>query len=194
MNQSAPRWPSLSHIRVFRSWLIGGRRNRGPRRSHSPRPRRGVPPMGDRLDVVEEFHADVRPARRVPRRTHNRSQGNLWVIGTGVASGPVLFHVTPSFMGARLAARVSQQFISRDRSPAGIGPLCTVVGDSGPPHGRPILALHGFPQHHFEFRDLLSGQPRGLACTRAHETRRKRQRPVRTAAGSQDPQRGLGWR
>jgi hypothetical protein len=32
------------------------------------------------------------------------ARGDAWVIGTGVASGPVLFHVTPSFLGARLAA------------------------------------------------------------------------------------------
>ena len=33
------------------------------------------------------------------------ARGDAWVIGTGVAGGPVLLHVTPSFMGARLAAR-----------------------------------------------------------------------------------------
>ncbi len=36
------------------------------------------------------------------------------------------------------------------------------VTDSGPPHGRPVLALHGFPQHHFEWRDLLADPPPGL--------------------------------
>jgi len=57
-----------------RSWLSSGR-NRGPRRIHSPRPRRGLPPMGDRFDVAQEFHAAARPTRRVPRRTHNRGPG-----------------------------------------------------------------------------------------------------------------------
>ncbi len=56
-----------------RSWLIVGRRNRGPRRSHSPRPRRDVAPVGDRLDVVQELHAEARQASRAPRRTHSHS-------------------------------------------------------------------------------------------------------------------------
>ena len=72
---TGPQAEKLGHVRAFRSWLIVGRRNRGPRRSHSPRPRRAVPPMGDRLDVVLEFHAAARAARRVPRRTHSRSPG-----------------------------------------------------------------------------------------------------------------------
>ena len=72
---TGPQAEKLGHVRAFRSWLIVGRRNRGPRRSHSPRPRRAVPPMGDRLDVVQEFHAAARAARRVPRRTHSRSPG-----------------------------------------------------------------------------------------------------------------------
>jgi pimeloyl-ACP methyl ester carboxylesterase len=36
------------------------------------------------------------------------------------------------------------------------------VTESGPPDGRPVLALHGFPQHHFEFRDLLTDPPPAL--------------------------------
>jgi len=33
--------------------------------------------------------------------------GGVWVLGTEVASGPVLFHVQPPSMGARLAAERS---------------------------------------------------------------------------------------
>ena len=44
---------------------------------------------------------------------------HAWVIGTGVASGLDLFHVTPSFMGARLAARRSRHSLSRDLGPRG---------------------------------------------------------------------------
>ena len=39
------------------------------------------------------------------------ARGDAWVIGTGAAGGPVLLHVTPSFMGARLAAGRSPQLI-----------------------------------------------------------------------------------
>lgn len=36
------------------------------------------------------------------------------------------------------------------------------VTEAGPPDGRPVLALHGWPQHHFEYRDLLADPPPGL--------------------------------
>ena len=38
----------LRHLRDVRFWLFGRRRNRGPRRIHSPRPRRGSPFASDR--------------------------------------------------------------------------------------------------------------------------------------------------
>ena len=34
--------------------------------------------------------------------------------------------------------------------------------EAGPPDGRPVLALHGWPQHHWEYRDLLADPPPGL--------------------------------
>jgi hypothetical protein len=46
------------------------------------------------------------------------ARGNTWVIGTTVASGPVLFHVTPSFMGARPVTRRSRGFIIARLKPA----------------------------------------------------------------------------
>lgn len=36
------------------------------------------------------------------------------------------------------------------------------VTEAGPPDGRPVLALHGWPQHHWEYRDLLADPPAGL--------------------------------
>lgn len=36
------------------------------------------------------------------------------------------------------------------------------VTEAGPPDGRPVLALHGWPQHHWEYRDLLADPPPGL--------------------------------
>jgi pimeloyl-ACP methyl ester carboxylesterase len=36
------------------------------------------------------------------------------------------------------------------------------VTESGPEDGRPVLALHGWPQHHWEYRDLLADPPEGL--------------------------------
>ena len=36
------------------------------------------------------------------------------------------------------------------------------VTEAGPPDGVPVLVLHGWPQHHYEFRDLLSAPPEGL--------------------------------
>jgi pimeloyl-ACP methyl ester carboxylesterase len=36
------------------------------------------------------------------------------------------------------------------------------VTEAGPPDGRPVLALHGWPQHHWEYRDLLGDPPPGL--------------------------------
>ena len=36
------------------------------------------------------------------------------------------------------------------------------VTQAGPPDGRPVLALHGWPQHHWEYRDLLADPPPGL--------------------------------
>jgi pimeloyl-ACP methyl ester carboxylesterase len=36
------------------------------------------------------------------------------------------------------------------------------VTEAGPPDGLPVLALHGWPQHHHEWRDLLADPPPGL--------------------------------
>jgi len=36
------------------------------------------------------------------------------------------------------------------------------VTEAGPEDGRPVVALHGWPQHHYEWRDLLSDPPPGL--------------------------------
>ncbi|MFG1930858.1 alpha/beta fold hydrolase [Mycobacterium sp. NPDC048908] len=36
------------------------------------------------------------------------------------------------------------------------------VTESGPPDGRPVVALHGWPQHHWAYHDLLADPPTGL--------------------------------
>ena len=36
------------------------------------------------------------------------------------------------------------------------------VTESGPLDGRPVVALHGWPQHHWVYRDVLSDPPPGL--------------------------------
>jgi pimeloyl-ACP methyl ester carboxylesterase len=36
------------------------------------------------------------------------------------------------------------------------------VTEAGPANGRPVLALHGWPQHHWEYRDLLADPPPGM--------------------------------
>ena len=36
------------------------------------------------------------------------------------------------------------------------------VTEAGPEDGVPVLCLHGWPQHHYEFRDLLAEPPAGL--------------------------------
>ncbi len=36
------------------------------------------------------------------------------------------------------------------------------VTEAGPQDGRPVVALHGWPQHHWEYRDLLADPPPGL--------------------------------
>jgi pimeloyl-ACP methyl ester carboxylesterase len=36
------------------------------------------------------------------------------------------------------------------------------VTEAGPADGPPVLALHGWPQHHYEWRDLLADPPDGL--------------------------------
>jgi pimeloyl-ACP methyl ester carboxylesterase len=36
------------------------------------------------------------------------------------------------------------------------------VTEAGPVDGRPVLALHGWPQHHWVYRDLLADPPPGL--------------------------------
>ena len=36
------------------------------------------------------------------------------------------------------------------------------VTDAGPADGRPVLALHGWPQHHWAYKELLADPPPGL--------------------------------
>jgi pimeloyl-ACP methyl ester carboxylesterase len=36
------------------------------------------------------------------------------------------------------------------------------VTEAGAPDGMPVLVLHGWPQHHYEFRELLADPPNGL--------------------------------
>jgi pimeloyl-ACP methyl ester carboxylesterase len=36
-----------------------------------------------------------------------------------------------------------------------------LVSEAGPADGLPVLTLHGWPQHHFEWRDLLADPPAG---------------------------------
>ncbi len=36
------------------------------------------------------------------------------------------------------------------------------VTEAGPADGRPVIALHGWPQHHWVYRDLLADPPEGL--------------------------------
>ncbi|ADT98041.1 alpha/beta fold hydrolase [Mycolicibacterium gilvum] len=36
------------------------------------------------------------------------------------------------------------------------------ITEAGPEDGRPVLALHGWPQHHWAYRDLLGDPPPGL--------------------------------
>ena len=36
------------------------------------------------------------------------------------------------------------------------------VTEAGPADGRPVLALHGWPQHHWAYRDLLADPPPGM--------------------------------
>jgi pimeloyl-ACP methyl ester carboxylesterase len=36
------------------------------------------------------------------------------------------------------------------------------VTEAGPPDGRPVLALHGWPEHHYLWRDLLADPPPGM--------------------------------
>ena len=36
------------------------------------------------------------------------------------------------------------------------------VTEAGPEDGTPVLALHGWPQHHYEYQDLLADPPAGL--------------------------------
>ena len=36
------------------------------------------------------------------------------------------------------------------------------VTEAGPVDGRPVIALHGWPQHHWVYRDLLANPPAGL--------------------------------
>jgi pimeloyl-ACP methyl ester carboxylesterase len=37
-----------------------------------------------------------------------------------------------------------------------------LVTEAGPVDGLPVLALHGWPQHHYEWRDLLASPPEGM--------------------------------
>lgn len=36
------------------------------------------------------------------------------------------------------------------------------ITESGPTDGRPVVLLHGWPQHHYAYRDLLADPPEGL--------------------------------
>jgi pimeloyl-ACP methyl ester carboxylesterase len=36
------------------------------------------------------------------------------------------------------------------------------VTEAGPPDAAPVLALHGWPQHHYAYRDLLANPPAGM--------------------------------
>ena len=36
------------------------------------------------------------------------------------------------------------------------------ITEAGPVDGRPVIALHGWPQHHWVYRELLADAPAGL--------------------------------
>ena len=99
--------------RGVRCWLFMRRRNRAPRRIHSPRPRPGAPSgAGDRHDVAQEFTG--RPGQHVVCLVVLIVVAReVRVLGADVANGPVLFHVQPPAIGARLAAERSPSLIIR---------------------------------------------------------------------------------
>ncbi|OBK49068.1 alpha/beta fold hydrolase [Mycobacterium kubicae] len=72
-----------------------------------------------------------------------RNLPNLRRIGGEVTSAP------PSIPGVR-------------RSLVNARGVSFHVTESGPCDGRPVLALHGWPQHHWVYRDLLADPPPGL--------------------------------
>jgi pimeloyl-ACP methyl ester carboxylesterase len=66
-------------------------------------------------------------------------------------------------------------FVSAPAAPADPPPIAGVrrafvdargvrfhVTEAGPPDGTPVLALHGWPQHHYAYRDLLANPPAGM--------------------------------
>ena len=71
--------------------------------------------------------------------------------------------------GARLGIRHRREVSFTAESPAADGRACrcppaggSARRSAGPPDGRPVLALHGWPQHHWEWRDLLADPPPGM--------------------------------
>ena len=100
------RAPKLRHVRDVRFWPFRRRRNRAPRRIHSPRRRRGSS-LADRHDVAQEFLAAAQPARRVLRRTDSRRPGRCSRSRHRGRERAGFFHVQPPLMGARLAAERS---------------------------------------------------------------------------------------
>ncbi|HEX2285289.1 MAG TPA: hypothetical protein VHI10_10795, partial [Mycobacterium sp.] len=40
------------------------------------------------------------------------------------------------------------------------------VTEAGPSDGRPVVALHGWPQHHWVYRDLLADPPASVTWNR----------------------------
>jgi hypothetical protein len=73
---------------------------------------------------------------------------HAWVIGTGVRSGLGLFHVTPSFMGARLAARRSRLHYRaiEDRADVGVtlrSSFCRAATTDGMTGMHPLRGVSG---------------------------------------------------
>src|SRR5215212_990215 len=122
----------------------------------------GIPAIEGRIGVVEDALRLAGPGHR-PRGFGPERRG---VRDARVEEVAISSHIgtvaRDAFSIVRFMPADPPPITGVRRSYVGARGVRFHVSEAGPADGRPVVALHGWPQHHWVYRDLLSDPPPGL--------------------------------